>query len=355
MKTKAVTHVTAVVSIGILLLFVFNSNAAENGDAKKLKILKVDSKEPMAKSFSLEKGISFLDETSMAWTNKYKCFTCHTNFIHQIAVSDLEKKPAHYFTVRGKLVELVEKRWKNSGPRWDAEVVMAATSLAFHDRNNSGKLSPVTHTALDRIWKVQKPNGGFDWLKCNWPPMESDDEYGAVIAAVGVSAAPEEYLKSDSAHAGVKKLKDYLKKHRIEKLHHRAMLIWAESLASGWISKSESNAIVAELLKLQNPDGGWNTPSLGDWDRDDGAKPDKKTSDGYATGFALFILRKGGVSADSKSILNGLKWLKANQRESGRWYTRSVSRDNKHFLTHAGTAMSIMAIRACEDNNEIED
>ena len=30
--------------------------------------------------------------------------------------------------------------------------------------------------------------------------------------------------------------------------------------------------------------------------------------------------------------------------ESGRWFTRSLNRDNYHFLTHAGTAFAVMAL-----------
>jgi hypothetical protein len=48
-------------------------------------------------------------------------------------------------------------------------------------------------------------------------------------------------------------------------------------------------------------------------------------------------------------IQRGLRWLEANQRASGRWYTRSLYRDTQHFITHAGTAMAVMALEACRD------
>ena len=48
---------------------------------------------------------------------------------------------------------------------------------------------------------------------------------------------------------------------------------------------------------------------------------------------------------------NGLRefvaWLKANQRESGRWFTRSLFKDGRHFLSHAGSSMAVMALAAC--------
>ena len=32
------------------------------------------------------------------------------------------------------------------------------------------------------------------------------------------------------------------------------------------------------------------------------------------------------------------------QRESGRWYTRSLNNDKAHYITHAGTAFSVLAL-----------
>ncbi len=48
-----------------------------------------------------------------------------------------------------------------------------------------------------------------------------------------------------------------------------------------------------------------------------------------------------------------LSWQKERKcfscHTSGRWYTRSLYRDNHHFITHAGTAMAVMALEACRD------
>lgn len=314
------------------------------------KILQVSGEEAIASDYSHQRAVDFLDRTSMAWTQKYKCFTCHTNFAHLIAVSELEQRPEYFEKVRSSLNELVQERWREKGPRWDAEVVMSAMTLAVVDRNLGDSLSQSARLALDKMWQLQQSDGGFDWLKCDWPPMESDDEYGAVIAAVAVSAAPEDYLRQKRVQDGIAKLKTYLMQSKKQglRLHHRAILLWAQSLKSGWLTEEEVDAMIVELTALQRPDGGWNTPSLGKWNREDGGVPDVETSDGYGTGFAVLMLIKAGMTSDHEVIQNGLGWLKKNQRQSGRWYTRSVSRDSRHFLTHAGTAMAIMAMQACD-------
>ncbi len=312
------------------------------------QILKVSSEEVVASDYSYQRAVDFLDRTSMAWTNKYKCFTCHTNFAHLIAVSELGQRPKYFQKVRTSLNELVQTRWQEKGPRWDAEVVMAAMTLTLVDRNLKEPLSQNAMLALEKMWQVQQPDGGFDWLKCDWPPMESDDQYGAVVAAVAVSAAPRTYLRQKQVQNGIARLENYLSPSRKQelRLHHRAILLWAQSLKPGWMTQQEIDSTVAELTVLQRPDGGWNTPSLGKWDREDGGIPDVTTSDGYGTGFAILMLTKAGLKPDNEVIQAGLNWLKKNQRQSGRWYTRSVSRDSRHFLTHAGTAMALMALQA---------
>ena len=56
------------------------------------------------------------------------------------------------------------------------------------------------------------------------------------------------------------------------------------------------------------------------------------------------MLRQAGLAADDPAVVKGVAWLKANQRESGRWYTRSLNNDKHHYITHAGTAFAVLAL-----------
>jgi len=99
---------------------------------------------------------------------------------------------------------------------------------------------------------------------------------------------------------------------------------------------------------LQLADGGWSAATLGDWKRADGSPQDVQTSDGYGTGLAIYLARRSGVRADDARLVRGVAWLKSHQRESGRWFTRSLHQDSRHYLTHAGTSMAVMALAACD-------
>ena len=59
------------------------------------------------------------------------------------------------------------------------------------------------------------------------------------------------------------------------------------------------------------------------------------------------VIGRAGIPAKDAHVQKGLAWLKANQRTSGRWFTRSPYRDNKHYITHVGTAFALMALAEC--------
>jgi squalene-hopene/tetraprenyl-beta-curcumene cyclase len=160
--------------------------------------------------------------------------------------------------------------------------------------------------------------------------------------------APDGYTNTPKAKAGLERLRRYLRATPAPDLHHKAMLLWASQRVGGLMTKDEQQTTVEHLLKLQRPDGGWALPALGDYQRYDKTKAEPDTpSDGYGTGFVIFVLRQAGVPADDARIKRGVEWLKRNQRASGRWFTRSLTGDAHHYITDAGTAYAVLALRAC--------
>ncbi|MDB5348801.1 MAG: hypothetical protein JWN86_48 [Planctomycetota bacterium] len=312
--------------------------------------------EPIAKVFSGRKATEFLDQVSASWTSQRKCGTCHTNINYMLARPALGAATPAMTDVRAFFENRVahwEDKEGDAKPRWDAEVVTTAVALAFNDATTTGRLHPRTQQALDKMWTLQRPDGAWDWLKCGWPPYEHDDYYGATFAALGVGCAPENYQETKPALEGLTKLRRYFRETPAPSLHHRAMLLWASQKVEGLMTPSDREVTIRELLDRQRPDGGWNLASLGDWKRMDGkANPKDAPSDGFGTGFVVYVLRQSGMTADSPRIQRGVSWLRANQRVSGRWFTRSLNNDKAHYITHAGTGFAVMALKACDAIDE---
>ncbi len=313
---------------------------------------RIRADEAVRKEVSIPRARQYLDHAGLGWTTKRKCATCHTNVPYLMAAPDLGPATDAEKTVRKFFEGRVEK-WKREKherkPHSDADTVAVAAALSFHDAKRTGKLSDVARKALDRIWDTQEADGAWEWIKCEWPPLEHDDYYGATLAAITVGHAPGGYAATEKAKAGLAKLRAYFKKTPAPTLHHEGLLLWAAQKVDGLLTKDEQAAVVKKLRGTQRADGGWSLPGLGDWKGFDGRDNNTKApSDGYATGVVVYVLRQAGVAKDDPAVKKGVAWLKANQRESGRWFTQSLNTDSHHFISNAGTAYAVMALKACE-------
>jgi squalene-hopene/tetraprenyl-beta-curcumene cyclase len=300
--------------------------------------------EPLARQFSAAKAADYLDGVGVNWTRTQKCITCHTNMPY-LTARPLLPGEAGWKEVRTFLEKDVES-WSNGGkPRGDAYVVATAFALAFNDAQQTQSLQASTRAALDRMFEVQLPTGEWKWLKCGWPPLEHDDYYGATIAALAVGYAPGDYARTPRAAAGIEKLKTYFQKTPAPDLHHTAMLLWASTKVKGLMTPETRQGAIAALKAKQHADGGWALPALGRYNRRDGSGNDADAaSDGYGTGFVTFVLLQAGTPATDPAVSKAVHWLKSNQRDSGRWYTRSLNNDKAHYITNAGTAFCILAL-----------
>jgi squalene-hopene/tetraprenyl-beta-curcumene cyclase len=311
----------------------------------------------MAGSLSLARGAEYLDGAAMAWVSERGCASCHTNYPYLMArpMRGDARSPALLWM--RKFFEDRVAGWDRGGkgaglPEEEdeavTEVVATAATLAFDDARSTGKLHPRTREALDRMWTLQRKHGSWNWNKHQLPPQEFDEYFGAVYAALGVGIAPERYAEGESAEEGVSRLRSYFEKNPPPNLHHRAWLLWASLKLDGLMTTAQRQQTIKELLALQREDGGWNLASLGGWKRLDGEPNDKSPSDGYGTGLVLYVLRQTGMATKEEPIQRGVSWLKTHQRASGRWFTRSPNADRAHYITNAGTADALMALKACD-------
>ena len=302
--------------------------------------------EPLAAEFSMQKAVKFLDSAALTWQKQRKCFACHSDYAFLLARPATTHEVAAHRQIRKAAEHLAGHPRKT---RYQAtEAVMIASVLAQNDAATTGRLHPATRRALDRMWEHQRDDGGWRWLDDNKPPSEIEEHYGVTMAAIGVGRAPDGYSKTAAAKKGLEKIRQYLRDNRPANMHNRAMEMLASMHVDGVMSKSERKKVIDGLFALQKSDGGWNLATLGrNWTRADGTPQDVKTSDGYGTGFVIHALRTAGVPAGDPRIRKGIRWLKTHQRASGRWFTRSMEKDGRHYITHSGTAYAILALAAC--------
>ena len=309
--------------------------------------------EPIRASFSAKQAARYLDNASLNWQKRRNCVTCHTNMPYLMARPSLSDAMPDSGEVRSFFEDYYLTRWEkgNKQPEKPYRPVVIGAALAFNDAQTTGALSDVARKTLDLMWTTQGENGAWNWAKCGWAPMEIDDHYGVTLAVLAAGIAPGGYARTQSAKAGLEKARKYLKAHPAPSLHHRIMIAWASLRIGGLMEKKDREKVLDTMLSMQLANGGWSTPSfLADWKtyaRKDGKPHDLNSSDAYGTGLALVVAREMGVPATDERLQRGVAWLKSNQRESGKWFSRSPVKDSKHYFTNTGCAFALLGLQAC--------
>ncbi len=315
-------------------------------------------------ALDVERAAAFIDDAAVKWGRKHGCVTCHTNGHYLIAPAEVFRDRPAAREVRD-FVENWIGSWDEIGLP-DIEVVVApAAFLAINNMQMQGELRPATLRALGEAWRLQSGEGHWpNWVKCNWPPFETDDHYGVTLMLIAMGMAPPSYTSGEPARSGIRRLKDWLAHNRAEEVHHRAMLLWAGSLHDGLITGVERQAWIAELLSLQKRSGGWASGDLGRWrqrapesggidhlerafiEREYPPVKVAPDGDGYGTGFVMYVLLRAGLPPAHPALRAGLEWLRRNQQADGKWFTNSLRNEvtTSNFLTHTGTTFALKVL-----------
>jgi squalene-hopene/tetraprenyl-beta-curcumene cyclase len=328
----------------------------------------------------------------MEWTGSARdhgtfCVSCHTALPYALSRPVLRASLAEQGPSinERKLIENVTKRvrlWKEIGPYYSdqgydhktaesrgTESVLNALILASYDAQ-SGQLSDDTRAAFDNMWALQQTagenRGTWLWLQFDQEPWEANDSayYGAALAARAVGIAPGNYASTLGIQDNVARLRDYLNRESAaQSTLNRVFFLWASTKLPGLLVPEQRDAIVKEILRRQQADGGWRLASItwrwngwslrsleNMWLREDGTPMEGK-SDGVATSLMTLALQEAGVPRDNAQLKRGLSWLMSNQNAAeGFWPASSVNKrrhkssDTGRFMSDAATAFAVLAL-----------
>jgi hypothetical protein len=123
----------------------------------------------------------------------------------------------------------------------------------------------------------------------------------------------------------------------------------------GVLAEEDGKKLIAEVLAVQEADGGWSLSKLGkkatgggNWPAH-GVYPEGAVSDGYATGLVVLALKRAGVTADNPQLKKAVSWLGASQQE-GTWPAQYPNRPRDpqtnvgRFMRDAATAFAVLAL-----------
>ncbi|MBX7200184.1 MAG: terpene cyclase/mutase family protein [Rhodospirillaceae bacterium] len=319
---------------------------------------KAEAREPMVPVASIARASHFLETWSLKWTRQNKCGTCHTNLAHVMAEPFLvERDKAAEKEIRDSLFDFLasykpgevppDQQRANNNILWNRLVI--ASIFAISDGEAGMPQDPRTLARFDQIWAMQNPDGSFNYPRKALPFLEDDKYYVMTLVSIAANYLPADHLRTEAAANGIRKLNHYLATTPPRDQHGELVLMRAATGAPELMSPAARADLIKRTLALQRADGGWAVASLGDWPRIDGGSNDKAgPSDGYGTGFVLYTLCKTGTPPGNPAVQKGMIWLRTHQRESGRWFTKSLWSDDYHnYVSTIGTAYAVMALRQC--------
>jgi squalene-hopene/tetraprenyl-beta-curcumene cyclase len=318
------------------------------------------------------------------------CVSCHTVIPYALARPALRRAMAvdQPTPQEARLADETSRRVQASDPKQllfeadegqsnGTEAVLYALILASADTAHGREPSDATRRAFARMWQMQRDDGAWDWLDVGLEPFESIESVyqGAAFAALAVGLAPT--LSTGPAAGGVAKLRAYLREnHAGQNLHNRIWGLLASTSLPQLLPPSEVEALVGELQRRQEKDGGWSLNGLGGWRWNRTTAPFQSPgqrdqelvaqADGYATGLIVYTLRRTGVSAEHGTIKRGRQWLSAHQvpirigdHEWLAWRAYSLNYDREHggargapwqrlFMSDAATAFATLGLLATD-------
>jgi squalene-hopene/tetraprenyl-beta-curcumene cyclase len=317
--------------------------------------------------FNLKLAVDYMEQGAVAWTSDWKCVACHTNgsymVVRPLLTSELgrpNEKLRAFFV--GTLHEELAAGPADISPELDStQAVYVAAGLAIWDAQVTHRLSPETEQALAMMFKRERADGGWTISDDNNPPLESSRYQLATVAARAIGNAPGwlAQQRGTPLEGRIDLLEDYLRHPgKVQGDYDRTDLLWAATELPGLLDKLRIEELTAMVFSHQRTDGGWSIRSFAqpeEWGKGNRAaklraEPElaDPPSDGHMTGLAIIALRKAGVPASDRRIQRGIEWLLANQRASGRWYTRSLNRDGWQFITYSGTVYPLLALGLCD-------
>jgi squalene-hopene/tetraprenyl-beta-curcumene cyclase len=296
---------------------------------------------------AVRRGVSYVEQEGVAWIKKRNCVSCH-----QIPAMLWTLGEAHqrgFYNHPKKLADWTE--WSLQWQYWNtpkddqtedtvaADNIDTMTSLILsYPPSLPDKAKRQFARYVDHIVHFQQKDGS--WKPGGQLPLQkrSKEESGQVTTMWTILALEASGLDSDAIQEGRRRAVQYVADLPPGKSTEWWLTRW---LVECTIDSKKAEGLLTQLLKFQHDDGGWGWLC---------ADP----SDAFGTGLALYGLTRSGLRNDHAAIQRARAYLLRTQNKDGSWPTPStLARHRARVLPtsqHWATAWATRALMSTMDS-----
>ena len=264
------------------------------------------------------RAMPMLQRSVRTFVENRGCVSCHHN---SVAVVTLRMAQRYGLAVDAAVLNAVETktfRQLRSATAVDDAVQAVGMAdptpgtsyllMAAHAAQLPADLATATWAA--RVARWQHEDG--HWTTSDFRPPHSGSLFTATATAVRAIRAYMPVELASEADRVLKRAAAWLRANRPRSTEDAAFRLMG--LASAGASPDDLRLASADLVALQQPDGGW--PQIPGYQ-----------SDAYSTGEALVALHQAGAPAADRAAVRGTGFLISTQARDGTWrvHTRMVS------------------------------
>ncbi len=308
-----------------------------------------DAPTSRAVSDAITRSLPAIAKTLTEYPNKVKCFSCHHQGVTGFALSIAKTQG---FEVDGdlKMVDAVttadlttDLKMYTEGDGQPGGVSRAGYALLAL---NASGIKPDDVTLAVTNWILKRDaDKGFWRARSNRPPGEFSN-FTDTFLAIRALHSYGDNTKKDAIAERIAKAREWLEQAEPKETEDRVFRLWGLKEAG---ARTYSVAKAGkDLLDTQLPDGGW-------------AQLPGGSSDAYATGSVLTVLRETGMlKASDSAFQNGISFLVKDQLADGTWHVTTRSHPvqpyfesgfphgKDQFISMAATGWAIAALALSE-------
>ena len=263
--------------------------------------------------YAAQKGIDWLEPTTIDWQNQNACFGCHVQGQTLMGLSVAQRN--HYVvspSCMRDLVEFMRTKQADDGTEKDegagtkaTPTQFAAMGYAYFDEVTGVKSDQSLLKHVDWLTKQLGPTGELV------PDMEEPPIAQGSLMTTGNTLIAFMQAFAETGDARYQQTADRSLSFMTSAEPKTTQDKIFKVLALSRFGTSQQRELVAPLLRLlqseQNRDGGW------------GETADMHASNALATGQVLYSFQEAGVSIDSPEFTKGVRYLLKTQTDSGDW------------------------------------